>query len=340
MDFQNMVESEDSDSLYYRWSDYRRELTHYIIGSVEELYIKKKLFDLRKRRILGTYNIENIVVELGHKPTLAIWGAGGCNDIDIVMLSKYFKLILIDNNVEKTEKARERFGLSREDCICVDLHFWDIKADDYKMFDALLNDGADADEIMGFINELENGNIKPDYSEMPKFDYSVAVGLASQLNSRFAAILHMYNVRRANKEYGIKIRKYTADEVEHIYSIIRRLNNVAVEHMLEAINAMTDKGVILGYEADNFDGCYDLNMALQLKCLNEEHEVLITSGISAFNRWKDKIMISGNQELEDGIRWRVEGLGEFTVTNYKSMIWPFLDSKNYLMVIRTLEKCG
>ena len=86
MDYYKMIASENTDSMYEKWSEYRNELTDYIIEGIEHLHIRRKLADTGKRRIYGEYNIETIVAEKVNRPTLAIWGAGGCNDIDIVRL--------------------------------------------------------------------------------------------------------------------------------------------------------------------------------------------------------------------------------------------------------------
>lgn len=332
MDFDEMIKSEDTDSLYDRWEDYRKELTDYIVSSVEEFNIKKKLSDLRKRRIYGIYTIEDVVAENGIKPTLAIWGAGGCNDMDIVRLSRYFRLVLVDNNINKIKAARSRFGLSCEECLCVDLHFWDVTRDDYKMFEALLRDGAEASELAGFMRELSDRMVKPDYSGLPHFDYSVAVGLASQLNSRFAAMLHMYNAGAVHGRYD----RYTDADTALLCDMIYELNVAAVDRMLEAVKEMTVKGVILGYETDNYDTCAD--MRLQLESLNEEYEVPVASGVRAFNPYHTCIKISGNAELEEGIRNRVEKTGDFVVINHRIMLWPFSEQKSYLMIFRALER--
>lgn len=336
MDFDEMIKSEDTDSLYDRWKDYRDEFTDYIVSSIEEFNIKKKLSDLRKRRIYGTYNIEDMVTENGRKPTLAIWGAGGCNDIDIVRLSRYFRLVLVDHNIDKINAARSRFGLSCEECLCVDLHFWDITRDDYKMFEALLRDGADVAELAGFLRELSDRMEKSDYSGLPRFDYSVAVGLASQLNSRFAAILHMHNAN--NGSAGSKLKLYTEEDMAFLLDVIAELNLAAVESMLEAVKVMTVWGVIIGYEADNFGTCDESHLGRQIEDLNEEYEISVVSGAGTFKSWKDYIKISGNAELEEEIRRRVEVNGDFEVVNHRIMCWPFTEGKSYLMIMRALER--
>ncbi len=230
MDYNVMIESEDTDVYFEQWKDYRDGLTDFIINSVESFYTKAYLRKTGKKRLVREYGMKEIVDELNYKPTLAIWGAGGCNDVDVIRLSSFFKLILIDHNIEKITSAKKRFNLLDEDCICVDLKFWDFSHAEYLMIDAMIKDNCEKRDLENYIRDIIFKMPEYNYSEMPHFDFSVAAGLVSQLNSRFAALLH--------------INRYKYDMTEFLYDI----NEIAVERFLNVITNMTRNIFIMGYE--------------------------------------------------------------------------------------------
>ena len=338
MDYYKMIASENTDSMYEKWSEYRNELTDYIIEGIEHLHIRRKLADTGKRRIYGEYNIETIVAEKVSRPTLAIWGAGGCNDIDIVRLAKYFKLILIDYNVDMIKSARDRFGLTEDECLCVDLHFWDISDEDYLMYEALLRDRAKVEEISDFLNELSDKIHMPDYESLPKFDYSVVVGLASQLNSRFAAILHMmmYEAQSENDDTSATI--YSRDELSMLQKAVLQLNRVAVNCLLDAVMTMTKHGFVTGHELYTVSADEETDVRNQIGSMNETAEISMIEGNCDFVMPEHRSTISGNDVFEENVRNLVNNEKELIVVNNQAMLWPFADGKSYLMLMNILEK--
>jgi len=106
MKYYDIVASEISDDMYDDWSEYRNHITDYIFSAVENHIIKKKLKEDSCIRLKNLHSKELLATTDDSKPTLAIWGAGGCNDIDIKRLAKYFKLILIDRDIEILNKAK------------------------------------------------------------------------------------------------------------------------------------------------------------------------------------------------------------------------------------------
>ena len=318
MDIYSLIETEDTDSLYDRWNKYRNNLTDYIIECIEDFHIKRKLAETGKKRIYGEYEIENIVKEHNKKPTLAIWGAGGCNDIDVKRLAKYFKLCLIDTNTEKINQAKERFMLGDDECICVDLKFWDIDMDTYEMFDAMLKDGENVSAIRSFFEDMIRTMGETDYNSLPNFDYSVAIGLVSQLNSRFAALVH--------------VNEYAKDLSKELYE----LNKIAVERFLFAVNKMTDKVVMLGYELACQD---DINPDINEICtsINEESQIYLLEG-NKNNNFRNFISnVAGNDILiEKTDKWQENN--NLSLVNYKAFIWPFTKNKDYLMLVDIWER--
>lgn len=305
MRYEEMIQTEGTDCLYDVWHDYREELTAYIIASIEHACIRERLREEEILRPKKTYNIEEILKTKAEKPVLAIWGAGGCNDIDIVRLSNYFKLVLIDRDVDKIKAARQRFGLREEDCLCVNLHFWNIEHEDYKLFEALLLDEAKTDEVECFLRDMVGNMITPDYSDLPNFDYSVVVGLASQLNIRFAAMAHMYGM------------------YEMLAPVLREMNELAVQKLMYAVERMTRKQIILGYEAQNVDMCSEKDV--ENLCMRYDEETESMCPISG------SVTIAGNDVLEKYVCLQVEG-GQWRILCHKALLWPFSQKKKYLMM--------
>lgn len=316
MNYEDMLKTENTDYCFDVWSGYREELTDYIISSVEDFYRKKKLTNIGKRQFQTAYDMEQISEELAAKPTLAIWGAGGCNDIDLLRLANYFRLVLIDHNMERIQAAKDRYGLKPEDCLLTDLKFWDISKEDYLMFEALMKDKAPIDEVEEYIVELIHKVESIDYSLLPNFDFSVAVGLFSQLNSRFAALAHLH-------QYS-----------ENLSNIFIKLNKCAMEATMRAIKQMTDKALVVGYEEKVL---YDIDVeeARELiDIINEEREETL------FNRAMEALRmvseVSGNDELCRGVLKEIE-IGKFECVSHKSILWPFTSDKFYIMNVLSLE---
>ncbi len=310
MDYQAIIKSENTDTYFDTWKPYRDELTDTIINGIEDYYRRKKLIDSGKKQFIKAYDMEQIIKELGKKPTLAIWGAGGCNDIDISRLARYFRLVLIDHNVEWIEAARKKYNLRKIDCLTIDLKFWNIIHDDYLMFEALVKDRASVDEVERFFYDLiaKMGNL--DYQSMPSFDFSVAVGLISQLNSRFAAIAY--------------INKYPYD----LTSVFLKINQLAVESTMEAITKMTNKAIVLGYEEKVLYSASTEEAEQIVDALNEERrEAFYSNGTYGKNL---QSQVSGNQELCEYINDRLLQK-ELEYVTEKNILWCFTSDKFYVM---------
>lgn len=203
-----MIKTEDTDSQYDNWKTYRDDLTKFIME--EARLCMDEDYDYAEKKVL------------------AIFGAGGCNDIDIKRLSEHFRLVLIDRDIEKINYARNRFGINEQDCICVDLKFWDIEDHDYVIFEELLQE-QNISELEKYLTHITETMVVHSYKDLPKFDISVVVSIASQLNVRFAALA---------EHYGYDIEE-----------ILRPMNQIAVKRMMVAARKMTKDMVIFGYES-------------------------------------------------------------------------------------------
>lgn len=314
MHYEEILETEDTDGLYDAWSGYRAELTEYIMNSAEHHHIRRELNRTGALRLSGAYHKEE-----KEKPVLAIWGAGGCNDIDIVGLAKHFKLVLIDRDADKLIHARARFGLEEPECLCVNLHFWDISHEDYELFEALLAEESETGVLRDYLMDL--GGLPPEYGTLPSFDYSVVVGLASQLNVRLAVLARMYG------------------RYDELREILDELNRLAVHRLLGAVRQMTAGAVILGYELVNLRDCYTKETAVEdmLSRLNEESEYIAAENEkkSFFDCVGMHSSIAGNEFFEEGIReWISDNV--FQILCHRAVLWNFSGHKAYVMLNVTL----
>lgn len=206
-----LIASEVLPNAYKEWRGYRQKLTDFIE--------------------------ENCVAEGGCKPVLAIWGAGRSNDIDLARLAERFKLVLIDRDAEGLAQACKTYGLEETDAICVDLPFWNVELETYEMFEALLAEGEEAEIVIEHLKQVAFDNSHRGLPEIGRrFDYSVCVGLHSQLNARFAGLLYMY---RDN---------YDAEELQLIENAIRALNEAAVTRTNDVVYMLTEKMMVFGLE--------------------------------------------------------------------------------------------
>lgn len=206
-----LIASEVLPNAYKEWRGYRQKLTDFIE--------------------------ENCVAEGGCKPVLAIWGAGRSNDIDLARLAERFKLVLIDRDAEGLAQACKTYGLEKTDAICVDLPFWNVELETYEMFEALLAEGEEAEIVIEHLKQVAFDNshrVLPDIGR--RFDYSVCVGLHSQLNARFAGLLYMYR------------ENYDEEELQMIENAIRALNEAAVTRTNDVIYMLTEKLMVFGLE--------------------------------------------------------------------------------------------
>ena len=206
-----LIASEVLPNAYKEWRGYRQKLTDFIE--------------------------ENCVAEGGRKPVLAIWGAGRSNDIDLARLAERFKLVLIDRDAEGLAQACKAYGLEETDAICVDLPFWNVELETYEMFEALLAEGEEAEIVIEHLKQVAFDNSHRVLPEIRRrFDYSVCVGLHSQLNARFAGLLYMYR------------ENYDEEELQMIENAIRALNEAAVTRTNDVIYMLTEKLMVFGLE--------------------------------------------------------------------------------------------
>ena len=144
---------------------------------------------------------------------------------------------MIDRDAEGLAQACKTYGLEKTDAICVDLPFWNVEFEIYEMFEALLAEGEEAEIVIEHLQQVAFDNshrVLPDIGR--RFDYSVCIGLHSQLNARFAGLLYMYR------------ENYDEEELQMIENAIRVLNEAAVTRTNDVIYMLTEKLMVFGLE--------------------------------------------------------------------------------------------
>ena len=273
-----LIASEVLPNAYKEWRGYRQKLTDFIE--------------------------ENCVAEGGCKPVLAIWGAGRSNDIDLARLAERFKLVLIDRDAEGLAQACKAYGLEETDAICVDLPFWNVELETYEMFEALLAEGEEAEIVIEHLKQVAFDNSHRVLPEIGRrFDYSVCVGLHSQLNARFAGLLYMYR------------ENYDEEELQMIENAIRALNEAAVTRTNDVIYMLTEKLMVFG---------------LEWAVVNE----------SAMDQWENLVLeeIEGALQLRHDIGMHKDF--DIRIEAERRLFWPFAwkeRKKGYVMELLAVQ---
>ena len=307
MIFEEMIKTECTDERYEAWEKYRDSLTDFILDGIEHYYRKKKIKSMGVRRLSAEIGLESLLSEQKNKPTVAIWGAGGGNDIDLPRLAKYFHLVLIDHNLEQLQNTCERFGLTEQQCSCVDLQFWHISIADYKRIEAMLVEGSSDEIIIRTINEIIMRMPLYEYAKLPKYDFSICVGLASQLNARLAMLFTLHG-------RGTEFSDYLLE-----------LNDIAVNKLADFIYNITKNTVMFGYEVTTLKNT-EAMLADLLTYEPEEWEQK--------KEWPPHSLISdisGNDILSE---WICENIkeGNITADSFETLVWPFAAQKQFIML--------
>ena len=236
--------------------------------------------------------------------------------------------MLIDRDREAVLSAVREYGLKEQDYIIADIPFWHVDDDQYRLYEAMLEDCEDTEHILEFltgiatansgkyIGRTKSGDIVNDTDRyLDIFDYSVAVGLHSQLNSRFAALLYHY---RDN---------YHDEDLRLISSAISGLNEAAVERLNDYMYHMTKDVLIYGYEVA---ACEDQTCAEKLANAFDRRDVETMKSVEH---------IEGVAQLMKDMSLHMNY--DVELVDSRHMVWPFDTAggrKNYVMGFAAMRK--
>ncbi len=307
--FDEMIATERIPDSYAGWERYRREVTEYIENNCKVTKVSRQ-------------------DDGSTKPVLALWGIGQAGDIDIGRLAKCYKLVLIDRDRDTVLQAVGEYGLKEHDYIIADIPFWKVSDDQYRLYEAMLEDCVDVEHILEFltgiatgnsgkyIGKTENGYIEGDRDRyLDIFDYSVAIGLHSQLNSRFAALLYHY---RDN---------YHEEDLRLISSAISGLNEAAVERLNDYMYHMTKEIFIYGYEETACETQADAERLARAFDAGDVEAMKSVDHIEGVAQLMKDMSLHMDYDVE--------------LVSSRHMIWPFDTAggrKNYVMGFAAMRK--
>ena len=167
-----------------------------------------------------------------------------------------------------------------------------------------------------YIGRTKSGDIVNDTDRyLDIFDYSVAVGLHSQLNSRFAALLYHY------------MDNYHDEDLRLISSAISGLNEAAVERLNDYMYHMTKDVLIYGYEVA---ACEDQTCAEKLANAFDRRDVETMKSVEH---------IEGVAQLMKDMSLHMNY--DVELVDSRHMVWPFDTAggrKNYVMGFAAMRK--
>lgn len=238
---------------FEEWEEYRRKLTDIVIGGISK----------------GS--------------TLAIYGAGRCNDIDLNRLADHFsEITLLDCDEAAMQAALARYHLAGEPGIrteCFD--FVGITEDDYEKLAIDMNGVLDSGEItettMRPVIEAFYASHEDFIYRSPRYDAVLAAGLHSQLNQ---TAVSMWRTLCADR--GMRLDP-VCDPVcnlfhEWTYPIIVRFNQLLFYSAKQKAFIAYEQS-IQGHEG-SIQGAMQLREDLQRRIeqrqanLNEQHELI------------------------------------------------------------------
>lgn len=321
MIYEKMIQTENSDSMRTAWTEYRENLTGYVYDCVEDYYRRAYLAASGKLRA-HTFSLSQYLADTDTKPVIAIWGAGRCNDIDLKRLAEIAKLVLIDREIEWIEQAKKRYFLTDEQCVCVDVGFWEIYEEEERYFEKLLSQRED-EHLSLYLKQLVDSiqEQEPEYLEYGNlFDFSVVCGVASQLNARFAALLHIY-------ETDMHVYPKTVET-------LRWMNQQASEKLFDAVTETTKKLVICANElyADQPQKA-DVLSEYANQWTEDWEMRLHTKEIKSSD---DFCQVVGSREFIQEIE-RAQREGSLEIRHRCGMVWPFSQDTCYLMDVLTAQ---
>lgn len=204
---------------FEEWKEYRDTLTRYLIKETDFVSLPLQ-FNQEMR-------IEN------HFPTLAIIGAGACNDIDLAKLAEHFsKITLIDYNKEALEQAIQTYELAEANHIEIKtVSLNGITDSNYESFCEDLQDyvrlnqntlSTEAFEDFS-LSKLKTIYKKSRQAAIPlapvSYDYIWCFGVHSQLHAMFSYICQAFFVNLS------EISSSTSDSLHNINNYLKSEND-------------------------------------------------------------------------------------------------------------------
>lgn len=258
------------------WTNYRNTLTSYLIAETDQITLPLSFSpDIEQSEFL---------------PTLAIIGAGACNDLDLEVLSNHFsKITLIDYDCAAMNKALSTYHL--ENCPVIELlplSLNGLNDSDYRNFcrqlQIFINASSSAmsfetfhKHALSLLNSYYQKSRQMTISHLPaSYDYIWCFGVHSQLQAMFSYIYHVFEVNLTTT-----LLKQVSSSDNPFTKRLKKENDFFIPHFHDILISGTKKAVFigceqrrLGYEG-SIEGAYQAIQDIRSRRLSlTEHMIL------------------------------------------------------------------
>ena len=290
----------------------------------------------------------NVITELISKKILnkfsdinsvAIFGAGYCNDIDLNFYTENFDIVtLVDINEEGMKEGVSRQSLLDENAAKIKYvggtDFVGQTDEMYSAFENLLNSRPSVKKVKKFIinnaNEISKRDIE--IKGLEPHSLVIAVGVHSQLSN---LMICLYNHNEINNYFTIKELREITYEMHYYYGVIaKKFNDVLLKY--------TEKAIFLGFDIieiserlQNQDEMMFVRNCLENNDLKGLSEFIFNKdcGVSgAFEGYKD-VVDRLSVDKKRYLQFEDEGK---IVTNFWN--WRFDNKKTYIIFAKTILK--
>lgn len=237
---------------YTDWKNYRNTLTDYLIRQTDQVELPLSFH-------AGIQHIEIL-------PTLLILGAGACNDLDLMQLTRHFsKITLMDYDETALQTALTTYDLMNSKQVeCLSLSLNGITDNDYCTFCGKLQSFVQEQKSVLTPDNFETYAIslvesyyqKSHQNSIPlpadTYDYIWCFGVHSQLQTMFSYIYHAFDVNLKNSLFP-DTEQTACQSGIRFNNRLKAENDVFIPHLHDAMLSCAKKGIFLGLEQKRMD---------------------------------------------------------------------------------------
>lgn len=268
-------------------------------------------------------NIKNHIVDPFEFETIAIWGAGKCNDLDLKFFCTEFKEVhLFDFKDENVKNGVEFQELTDEELERIVIHpgfdFVGIDTDFYERIENMLIQKESSKAIIKYIRATAN---KLDASVVikhveSKFDVSISIGVHSQIFVKVMLLLDKY------------MNHYGVDNSSKVYEEVRYLYGVGVKVYNEFLYNTVKEGGVLYAGFDMLEFSSHLNT---LNLLPKFNELMETGDVlKHYRSFANHCAVMGSIEgSADFSKYMKEEKSKLPL-NY--WLWKYFDFQSYFFI--------
>ena len=259
------------------WTNYRNTLTNYLITQTNQISL--------------SLSFHPGMTEQDLLPTLAILGAGACNDLNLEVLSSHFsKITLIDYDTASMQNALKTYHLQENPIIeLLPVSLNGLMDADYQQFCEQLQiftkQNLTSVTAVPFetyaLSLLENCYKKSRQASIPllpaSYDYIWCFGIHSQLQAMFS---YIYNVFIKNLQ-EIAGETFVPSSFDHFTNRLKEENNYFIPKLHDALLKCAKQAVFIGCEQrrtgsnEPIEGAYQAILDIRSRKLPLEESILL-----------------------------------------------------------------